>query len=72
MFRGRLWQAGQEVGVAVRASFAVLECVVERCEELEPPLDSGIMVPHFAYAFQCLVVGEYADIFFPKGSLGGV
>ena len=58
MLRGRLWQAGQEVNVAVRASFAVLECVVERGEELQPPLDSGIMVPHFAYAFQCLVVGE--------------
>ena len=66
MFRGTLWQAGQEVGVAVRASFAVLECVIERGEELEPPLDSGIMVPHFAYAFQCLVVGEYAELGSPK------
>ena len=66
MFRGTLWQAGQEVGVAVRASFAVLECVIERGEELEPPLDSSIMVPHFAYAFQCLVVGEYAELGSPK------
>ena len=45
MFRGLLWQARQEVGVAVRASFALLEYVIERGEELEPPLDSGIMVP---------------------------
>ena len=66
MLRGRLWQEGQEVGVAVRAGFAVLECVVERGEELEPPLDSCIMVPHFAYAFQCLVVGEYGEFGSPK------
>ena len=51
MFRGRLWQARQEVGVAVRASLAVLEYVVERGEELEPSLDSGVVVPHFAHAF---------------------
>ena len=24
------------------------------------------MVPHFAYAFQCLVVGEYAELGTPK------
>ena len=42
---GSLWQARQEVGVAVRASFAVLECVVEGGEELVPPLGSGIVVP---------------------------
>ena len=51
MVRGRLWQAGQEVGVAVRAAFAVLERLVECGEELEPPLDSGVMVPHLAFAF---------------------
>ena len=61
MFRGRLWQAGQEVGVAVRVSFAVIECVIERGEELVALLDSGIMVPYFAYFVQCLVVGEYAE-----------
>ena len=65
MLRGRLWQAGQELGVAVRAYFAVLDCVVER-GEVEPPLDSGIMVPHSAYAFQCLVFGEYAEFRSPK------
>ena len=56
MLRGRLWQAGQEVGVAVRAAFAVLVCVVERGEELEQPLDSCVVVPYFAYAFQGLMV----------------
>ena len=66
MFRSRLWQAGQEVCVSVRASFAVLDCVVERGEELEPPLDLCITVPHFAYAFQCLVVGEYSECGSPK------
>ena len=48
MFRGRLRQARQEFGVAVRASFAVFEGVVERGEELEPSLDSGVVVPYFA------------------------
>ena len=45
MYLGRLRQARQEVGVAVRAALADLECVVERGEELKPPLDSGVMVP---------------------------
>ena len=57
---------GQEVFVAVRAAFAVPECVVERGEELEPPLDQCIVVPHFAYVFQCLVIGEYAQFRSPK------
>ena len=56
MLRGRLWQAGQEVCVAVRAAFVVLECVVERGEEPEPPLDTCVAVPHFAYDFQGLMV----------------
>ena len=51
IFRGRLSYEGPEVGVAVRASFAIHKCVVERGEELEPPLDSGVMVPLYAYAF---------------------
>ena len=50
------------MSVAARASFAVLECVVERGEELEPSLDSGVVVPHFAYAFQSFVIGEYAEL----------
>ena len=35
--------------------------VIERGEELEPFLDSDIMVLYFAYLSQCLVVGEYAE-----------
>ena len=66
MFRDRLRQARQEVGVAVRASLAVLESVVERGEEHEPSLDSGVMVLHFAYAFQCLVVRECTELGTPK------
>ena len=56
MLRGGLWQTGQEVGVGVRAPFAVLECLVERGAELDPPLDSCVVVPRFAYAFQGLMV----------------
>ena len=37
-------------------SFAVLECVVKRGVELEPSLDSGAVIPH--YALQCLAVRE--------------
>ena len=40
----------------------VLECVVERGEELEPSLDSGVMVSHFACAFQSLVVGDSLQV----------
>ena len=66
MFRGRLRQARQEVGVAVRASFVVLERAVERGEELEPSPNPGVVVPHLAYAFQCLVVREYTEVGAPK------
>ena len=66
MLRGGHWQAEQEVGVAVRSTVAVLECVVERGGDLEPPLVSCIMIPHFSYAFQCLVVGKYAECGSPK------
>ena len=40
--------------------------VYSRIEELEPSLDSGVMVPHFAYAFQYLVVGEYVELGSPR------
>ena len=29
-------------------------------------MDSGVMAPHFAYAFQCLVIDEYAELGSPK------
>ena len=66
MLRGRFWYERQEVSVAVRASSAVLECVAERGEELEPSLESCVVVSHFAYAFQGLVIGEYAERGAPK------
>ena len=56
VFRGKIRQARQEVGVAVRASSSVFEGVIECGGELKPSLDSGVVVPHFAYAFQRLVV----------------
>lgn len=62
MFRGRLWSVRHEVGDATCASFALLECAVKHGEELELSLDSGIMVVHFSYAFQYLVVRECAEL----------
>ena len=66
MFRGRLWQTGQEIGISVGAALAVLEGVVERGEKLEPPLDSRIVVAHFADAFERLVIGKYAKLRAPE------
>ena len=45
VFRGRLWQPGQEIGISVGAALAVLEGVVERRENLEPPLNWLIVIP---------------------------
>ena len=72
MLRGRFCSARQDVSVAVCAFFAVLECVVERGEELEPSLDSDVMVPHYAYAFQSLVIGEICGTWCPNDSRKGV
>ena len=58
MFRGRHWQTGQEVGISVGAALALLEGVVERGEKLDPPLDSGIVIPHFANSFERLMIRE--------------
>ena len=66
MFRGRLGQAREEVGVAVRAALAELECEVEGGEELESSLVSGVMAPYFAYALQCFVFREYTELDSPK------
>ena len=52
VFHGRVRQARQEAGVLVRASGSYIEGVVECGEELEPSLDSDVVAPHFAYAFQ--------------------
>ena len=62
VFRRRLWQTGQKIGISVGATLAVLEGVVERCEQLEPPLDSRIVIPHFANAFERLVIREDAKL----------
>ena len=70
MLCSRLWQAGQKIGVAVGAAFAVLDCVIERGDQLKLPLDSCIAGPHFANALQCLVAGEYSE-FLPQSTLGG-
>ena len=71
MFRGRLRQARQEVGVAVRASFPEFEGVIECGEQLELSLDSGVVVPHFTFDFQSLVVLQVFGSWCPKGSRGG-
>ena len=62
VFRGRLWQTSQEIGIAVGAALAVLEGVVERGEKLDPPLDACIVVSHFADAFKRLVIRKDAKL----------
>ena len=47
---------------AVGAAFVVLECAIERGDELKLPLDSCIEGPHFANALLCLVAGGYAEL----------
>ena len=69
VFRGRLWQTGQEIGFSVGAALAVFEGVVERGEKLEPPLDSGIMASHFADAVERLVIREDAKLRATEASL---
>ena len=62
VFRGRLWQAGEKISIAVGAALAVLESVVERGEELEPPMDSRVVVPYLGDALQYFVVQKYAKL----------
>ena len=62
VFRVRLWQTGQKISISVCAALALLKGVVERCEKLEPPLDSRIVIPHFANAFERLVIREGANL----------
>ena len=62
VFRGRLWQTGQEIGISVGAALAVLEGVIERGEKLEQPLDSSNVISHFAHAFERLVIREDAKL----------
>ena len=66
VFRGRLWQTGQEIGFSVGVALAVLESVVERGEKLEPSLDSRIVVYHFADAFELLGNGKDAKLSAPE------
>ena len=54
------------MGVSVGAALAVLECVAERGEKLEPPLDAHVVVPHFADALERLVIRNYAKPRVPK------
>ena len=62
-----------KIGDALGAAFAVLECAIERGDELKLPLDSCIEGPHFANARLCLVAGGYAELCspqYPRGRLG--
>ena len=47
----------RKIGDVVGAAFAVLECAIERGDELKLPLGSCIEGPHFANALLCFVVG---------------
>ena len=66
MFRGRLQQMGQEIGFSVGVALAAIEGVVERGEKLEPPLNSRIVVSHFADAFERRVIREDAKLRAPE------
>ena len=50
----------------VGAAFAVLECAVERGDELKLSMDSCVEGPDFANALLCLVAAEYAELCCPK------
>ena len=65
VFRGRLWQV-QEVGISVGVALVELEGAVECCERLEPPLNSRIVVSHFAAAFERLVIRKDGKLRAPK------
>ena len=56
----------ENVGRCFRASLLVFEGDVEYGEELEPSLDSGVVVLHFARDFQSLVLREYTELGAPK------
>ena len=62
VFRWRLWQTGQKIGIIVGSALGVLEGVVERCERLEPPLDSRVVISYIANAFERLVIREDAKL----------
>ena len=66
MFRGRLWQTGQEIGISVGAALAALEGIVERGEKHEPPLASRIVVSHLADAFERLFIRKGAKLRGPE------
>ena len=51
---------------AVGAAFTVLECAIERGDELKLSLGSCIEGPHFANALLCIVVGGYAELCSPR------
>ena len=57
VLRSRLWKAGQKNRRCRGAAFAVLECAIERGDELKLPLKSCIEGPRFANALLCLVAG---------------
>ena len=56
----------RKISVTVGAAFAVLECAIERGDELRLPLDSWIEGPHFVNALLCLVARGYAESCSPK------
>ena len=62
VFCCRLRQTGQKIGISVGAALSVLEDVVEHTEELEPQLDSGVVVPYFADPLKHFVVRKRAEL----------
>lgn len=62
----RLWQTGKEIDNTIGASRSVLECVTERGEILEPPLDPRVVNPKFAVIFQKLVTRKNVKVRAPN------
>ena len=55
-----------KIGDAVGAAFAVLECAIERGDEVKLPLASRIEGPYFANVLLRLVAGGYAELCSPQ------
>lgn len=62
----RLWQTAGEISITVGATCSVLECVIERGEILEPPLDSCDAVPNFSDIFLILVIRKKTELRAPR------
>ena len=69
MFRGRLWQTGQEFCISVGAALAVLKDVVERGKKRAPPGRAAHCGLPLADGFEHLVIRKDVELRDPKVAL---